>query len=341
MRRKTNAKIVVLLSILVIALCIPAIIVLRDLSQSKLSLHKNTGSEDPMISDENEAYAGQFPYETLEYQGKTYTYNSQLRNYLFLGIDKREFEQTMNGHANAGQCDALFLLSWDSVSGETTLISIPRDTITEITVYSYDGVTSFKQQDHISLSYAYGDGGPGSCVLSVKAASKLLNGIPIWGYMALDLDSLPTLMDTVGTLDVQVPNDSLVFRDESLTEGSMVKVDASNVEFFVRSRDNDVAGSPLTRMERQQAFLDALLDRMQSDYAAGGTNVAKLYLNLDEYMETNISADQLGDVMKSLSDHTPAAWTIPGTAVKAEYDEYHVNEDQLVEKMIETFYKLR
>ena len=51
----------------------------------------------------------------IVWNGNSYTYNEHLSNFLFLGIDNREKEAASVGHADAGQADALYLLSWDRV----------------------------------------------------------------------------------------------------------------------------------------------------------------------------------------------------------------------------------
>ena len=49
---------------------------------------------------------------TVTYEGKDYEYNDHLSNFLFMGIDKRELVETTKGQADAGQADAIFLISW-------------------------------------------------------------------------------------------------------------------------------------------------------------------------------------------------------------------------------------
>ena len=74
-------------------------------------------------------------YRTVTWQGTTYKYNDHLSNFLFLGVDTREKAETETGSADAGQSDALYLISWDRVDNQVTLISIPRDTMTPIEVW--------------------------------------------------------------------------------------------------------------------------------------------------------------------------------------------------------------
>ena len=67
----------------------------------------------------------------------------------------------------------------------------------------------------------------------------------------------------------------------------------------------------------------------------------KMYSDLEPYMVTNISKDQLLKITQSMTEaKEDTDWTVPGEAVEGEdHDEYHVDDNALYEKMIETFYK--
>ena len=71
----------------------------------------------------------------ITWNGKTYSYTEHLSNFLFLGIDTKEKAETKTGQADAGQADALYLLSWNRLEGDITVISIPRDTMTQIETF--------------------------------------------------------------------------------------------------------------------------------------------------------------------------------------------------------------
>ncbi len=124
---------------------------------------------------------------TVTWQGKTYKYNQNLSNYLLLGVDKRTPAETRVGKADAGQADALFLLSLNRKTKEMTLISIPRDTMTDVESFDLEGKSLGKSKDHISLSYGYGDGGAESCKLTQEAVSNLFYGLPISGLSCHEL----------------------------------------------------------------------------------------------------------------------------------------------------------
>lgn len=270
---------------------------------------------------------------------QTYVYNEHISNYLFLGIDNREVQDTQTGQADAGQSDSLYLISWDRVENTLTRINIPRDTITEIEVFSMNGNSMGLSEDHISLAYGYGDGKHESCKLSKEAVSRLFFDIPIQGYCSISLDALPLLTESVGEVDVVVPNDSLLKVNPDYKKGTTVTLNKDNTEQFVRYRDIETTQSALSRMERQEAFLDAFGKKVKERFKKNPLIVTELYKKLDPYMVTNISNDQFVKLMKASNEGTSDQWTIPGEGVEGDYyDEYHVDEEAFREKVMETFY---
>ena len=277
----------------------------------------------------------------LFWNGTAYNYNDHLSNYLFLGIDNREKAETRTGQANAGQADALYLLSWDRMTDDITVITIPRDTMTQIEVFGPGGESFGMTEDHISLSYAYGDGSHESCRLAQDAVSNLLYGLSIQGYCSINMDGLPILTESVGGVTVTVPNDSLEAVDPEFQEGAQVTLDGENTETFVRYRDTEESQSALTRMERQQEYIRAYGEAAKQKFAENPGFITTLYGDLEPYMVTNMGTDEFADIMQSLSGGNGSeSWTVPGEGTEGKsYDEYHVDDDALYEKIIETFYE--
>lgn len=275
--------------------------------------------------------------ESLTWKGVRYRYNEHLSNFLFLGIDTREQVETETGEADAGQSDALFLLSFDRKENQVTLISIPRDTMTPIEVFAKDGTSLGLTENHISLAYGYGDGSYKSLELSKQAVSSLLYGMPIQGVCAMSLDGIPKILESFGNVTVTVPNDSLAEAYSEFQEGAEAEITPENAEIFLRSRDTDVSQSAISRLERQQTFLDAF----GSAAAAEPSKAIKLYEDLQPYLVTNISNDWFLKLIEALSqDESVERWTIPGEGVEGDqFDEYRVDDDALYEKVIETFYE--
>ena len=276
----------------------------------------------------------------VTWKGQQYRYNDHLSNYLFIGVDEYELVDTQAGERKAGQSDALFLLSYDRMTGNAVMISIPRDTMTEIEVFLQDGSSAGMSKDHISLAYSFGDGKHGSCQLVRNAVSQLFYDLPVSGYCALSMSGLSVIPEVIGSFEVIVPNDSLKEKQESYTKGSEVTITGENAELFVRYRDVKTAQSALERTERQQAFLKAALEKAEEQYEKDAGIVTQLYEKLKPYLVTSMSNDLFLELMESVyQGGEVASWTIPGEGIEgAQYDEYHVDDKMLYEKVMETFY---
>ena len=174
----------------------------------------------------------------ITYKGKTYTYNDHLSNFLFMGIDTRGEVENQETD-NTGQADAIFLVSMDRVTEQIHVISIPRDTITEIEVFTVGGKSLGKMENHINLQFAQGDGKRESCELMEDAVSDLFGGIHIQSYCAVNMDAIPVMTEIAGNVEVTVPDNSLAEVNPEFTEGAEVVLTKDNVEQFVRYRDID------------------------------------------------------------------------------------------------------
>ena len=275
--------------------------------------------------------------KTVVWKGETYRYNDHLSNFLFLGIDTRETVETETGKEDAGQADALYLISWDRVDNQVHLISIPRDTMTPIEIFDMKGNSLGLSENHISLSYGYGDGRYGSLELTETAVSDLFYGIPIQGACAMSLDGIPELVRSLGDVQVVVPNDSLEERYPEFQKGKTVTITPDNAEIFLRNRDTGVSQTAIARMERQQAFLQAVEEMVTKDTS----KLTQAYEDMTPYLVSSISNDWLVKLTDAVSKtETVDRWTVPGEGTEGEmFDEYHVDSDALYQKVLETFYK--
>lgn len=278
--------------------------------------------------------------DVLMWKGESYRYNEHLSNYLFLGVDEYELEESQNGQMQAGQCDALFLLSYDRVAGSMAVISIPRDTMTDIQVLLPDGTSAGYSRDHISLAYSYGDGSHESCRLAKEAVSGLFYGLPVQGYCALSMSGLEVIPEVIGSFEVTLPNDSLSVLDPSYGAGDVYVVSPDSAETFVRYRDVETSQSALDRLERQQSFLKAAMAQMEVQYGQDAGIVTELYEALTPYMVTSMGNDVFAKLAEcAYAGGEVLSWTVPGEGSSGDrYDEYLVDDDALYEKMIDTFY---
>ena len=93
---------------------------------------------------------------TIDYKGKTYKYKDYCTNMLFMGIDKKEYEEEKTEIGNKYQSDVIIVISVDAKNNKVTLVNVPRDIITDVSVYSKTGGYTGIEKLPIALSYAYG-----------------------------------------------------------------------------------------------------------------------------------------------------------------------------------------
>lgn len=276
---------------------------------------------------------------TIQYDGKVYQYNDHLSNYLFLGVDTREKVDTYKNINDAGQADAIFLISYDRAEETIQSILIPRDTMTQIEAFNPAGESLGITEDHINIQYAMGDGKDKSCQLMKQAVSDLLYGVPIQGYCSMNMDGIPVLTDIIGGVPVTVPDDSLAEINPEFQQGAEVVITGENAEQFVRYRDIKKTQSAIIRMNRQKVFLQAYGKKAQEVSKKDSSLISRIYDGVQDYLVTNMSNDLFAKLLAAFSGGTNMV-TIPGEGTEGEiYDEYHVNEDQLYELMIQIFYK--
>lgn len=277
--------------------------------------------------------------ESITYKGKTYVYNDHLSNYLFMGIDtKGDMETAESG--DAGQADAVFLVSVDRVTKEMQVISIPRDTMTEIEMFSVSRKSLGLMENHINLQYAQGDGKTESCELMKTAVSKLLGGIPVHGYCSVNMDGIPVMTEAAGNVQVVIPDNSLEEVNPEFTEGAEVTLTKDNVEQFVRYRNTGREQSALVRQDRQKIFIEAYMKKAQEQYAKDASFVTGLYESMKPYMVTNIGNDLFVKLLSAAQEGKSSVHTLPGKGAQGEYfDEYRVDEEALQEMIISVFYR--
>jgi len=286
---------------------------------------------------ETDTWKGESNDGLITYNGKKYRYNSHLSNYLLLGIDTEgeiaQEKETLSG----GQSDAIFLVAYDRKEETAQILAIPRDTMTTIYIYNIDGTYVTPQTDHLTLQYAYGDGREMSCKITRDAVSNLLYGVPIIGYTAINLDSIPLLVDTVGGVTLTVPDDSMEEVNPEYKKGAEITLTSETAENYIRYRDTHSHHQALVRTERQKSFINAFADRILELQAQDPHTVTDIYETIKPHMVTNMSNDIFLDLAGA--KRVGEIRTIPGEGVATDlFDEYHVDDKALYELILEVFY---
>lgn len=297
-----------------------------------------------LFLNDDETYSGEYKEssreDTVEYGERKYRYNDHLSNYLFMGIDTKEPVEEGQSRAENGRADAIFCVSYDRVKKTIKVISIPRDTITNIRAYSVDGEDLGLTEDHINMQYLYGDGKDESCRLMKEAVSNMLYGIPIQGYCSINMDGIPAAVKVLGEVKLIVPDNTLESANPMFKEGAEVTITETNAEQFVRYRDTEQSQSAIARMNRQKVFMEAFAETAKTKAVDNADLVVDMYEGLKPYMVTNMGTDLFANLLDATYDSDNKIQDIPGEKVDGiQFDEYHINEIQLYEFILQNFYK--
>ena len=175
--------------------------------------------------------------------------------------------------------DSIMILSVNPNNDKTVMISIPRDTRTEIV-----GNDSVEKINH---AYAYG--GPQMARDSIE---NLMN-VPIDHYVSINMDGLKDLIDIVGGVTV-VSNSTFEVKGNSYVEGLPYDMDGEEALAFTRSRYQEGSGGDFGRQERQQLVVEALGDKLLS--AGSITRINSILDTLGHNVKTDLTMADIQDI---------------------------------------------
>lgn len=294
------------------------------------SKQKEVQSSDTDLQQESENY--------ISYNGQRYQHNDHIRTYLYMGIDKdgpvTEAEDSVSG----GQSDAMFLIVVDSGNKTISILSINRNSMTDVDVYDKDGNFVATNELQICLQHGFGDGMRTSCQRTVDAVSNLLYGEKIDGYISMNMDAMPMMNDSIGGVTVEVLDDlTAPSRNVSLHKGEMVTLNGDEAYVYLRSRDINEFDSATQRLNRQMQYIQAFVKQAKTQDTK---SLIATYDAMTDYIVTNIDVPSLVDKLTSYEFDDSRMYTVPGeTQMGEQYEEYHVDEDALYQLMLNIFYE--
>lgn len=284
--------------------------------------------------------------EIIEYDGKKYKYNENMVTVAFLGIDKTEL--TDLGESDfAGASDAMMVVAIDTRSKKARVIALPREIMTEMNTY-YDGTDEVRQQEihQLYLAYSYGGGGELSCQNAVETISRVLYGVSIPYYYALDLDGIAALNDAIGGVVIK-PKCDIPAYDIVKDKVTTLKGEAS--QSYVRTRDTENAEGSLERLDRQVQYVESFVMQVAPAIMTDITKLYRLYDVGSQYSRTNLTASDaayLASLLMSGGSVTFDTYTIDGemttyedeTLENTSHAAFYPDEDSLMKTVLDVFY---
>lgn len=303
----------------------------------------NKGQDEMLEANLNVVVPEQIPAEVQDdgdyivYNGSTYRYNKNITSLLFMGVDKRSFDDE-NEEGTGGQVDVIVMIAIDTQNHKMTMVAVPRDTITEVALYTPSGHYTGMKDMQVSMAYAYGDGKETSCDNTVSSVRRIFYNIPVKTYYALDLDGIAALNDAVGGVDVVSPETIGNF-----VESESYHLEGQQAERFVRDRDKSQIDSSLKRLERQKVYARGFLSTMTASIKQDITSAVSVFNESAPYSCTNLNAAKVSYLAKEVAfggGMSTEMVSIPGEiSYDGELARYAIDEKAFFEQFLSVYYE--
>ncbi|UOE55147.1 LytR family transcriptional regulator [Cytobacillus oceanisediminis] len=205
---------------------------------------------------------------------------------LMLGVDEREGDR--------GRSDSMIVLSVNPNQNSVKMLSIPRDTRTEIIGKGFD--------DKINHAYAFG-----GVEMSMNTVENFLD-IPIDYYMQINMEGFKDIVDAVGGVTV---NNDLDFTYEGVhfTKGQLT-LNGEKALKFSRMRYDDPRGD-FGRQLRQREVIQGVLKEGAS--LSSLTNYDEIFTALGNNIKTNMKFNEMVGIQKN---YRAAATSVEQMSIK-------------------------
>ena len=207
--------------------------------------------------------------------------NAKPINVLLLGIDNGAYGRPTED----GSSDTMLLLTANPSEKKAQLLSIPRDTYTEIVGMNY--------YDKINHAYAYGQ-----AKMAINSVEKLFD-TNIDFYMEINMSGLMEFVDAVGGIEVTSPL-TFTYEGRSFEEDKTELLDGESALRFARMRYDDPEGD-YGRQKRQRIVIEQLVKKMMSFNSI--TNFEKIMNAVSKNVKTDIP---IGKIMALKNTYGPS-----------------------------------
>lgn len=257
---------------------------------------------------------------------------------MVLGIDqygKVEDSETYNNH---GAADVVMLLVFDETNEVCNVLHLNRDTMLEMPVLGLGGKKAGTRFGQLALAHTYGSGLADSCENTRQTVSDFLYGIQIDYYMAMRMDAIALINDAVDGVTVEVTEDFSQV-DPSIGMGRVTLMGDQAIS-FVRSRRGVGDQLNVSRIRRQQAYIDGFTEAFHAKREAEPDFILSAYNSVADYIVTDCSANAISGMVDRFGDFRIGEVVSPEGENRAgkEYMEFYVDEQALDELILRLFY---
>lgn len=183
------------------------------------------------------------------------------QNLLVLGSDSRAGEngRIAGGNVSGARSDTALVIHVPEGRSRATAVSIPRDTLVTRPECAKSDGSSVPSAHRVMFNSVYSQVGPACVVKTVEQMSH----VRIDHYMEIDFAGFKGLVDAIGGVTVDVPQDIHDGASGLNLKAGPQKLNGTQSLEFVRTRHGIGDGSDLGRIGLQQQFLLDLLSEVQ------------------------------------------------------------------------------
>lgn len=260
------------------------------------------------------------------------------RNILLIGSDSRSGDGNRRYGRDSGteRSDTTILLHLAAGRRSATAVSLPRDLMVDVPgCLRPDG--SRTEPMFAMFNYAFQTGGSACTIRTVEK----LTGVRVDHHMVIDFHGFKDMVDAVDGVRICLDEPIHDKAAKLKLPAGRVTLDGEQALGYVRARKSLGNGSDTDRMDRQQRFLGALVNKVQSNDVL--LNPVKLYPVLDAATSSLTTDPDLAS-LRGLYDLVRGLRDIPTERVQfltvpRESYAHNSNRDQLVQAEAEQLFE--
>jgi LCP family protein required for cell wall assembly len=215
--------------------------------------------------------------------------------------------------------DSMVLLTVNPTEQSTKMLSIPRDSYTEI--------IGKGKKDKINHAYAFG-----GIEMTINTLENILN-VPIDYYIEVNMEGFKDIVDAVGGVTV---NNPFAFKYEGVQfpEG-IIDLNGEKALKYSRMRYDDPNGD-FGRQHRQRQVLQAVIQRGAN--ADSLANYGDILQAIQKNVRTNMTVEDMYNIQKKYRDASKHIEEIqvPGKGTKMDGIYYYIVSDQTKQELSAT-----
>ncbi|WP_067606877.1 LCP family protein [Nocardiopsis listeri] len=181
-------------------------------------------------------------------------------NLLIIGSDVRSGENADYGEAEGERPDTMLIASINVDNGAATLVNLPRDLMVDLpaceAVEGYEGMGAHQGMINSAMTF----GGVGCQWNTVEQVT----GVHLDHFLMMDFTGFKDMVDALGGVQMCIPEPIDDPKAHLELDAGLQSLDGEDSLGFVRSRYAQGDGSDLSRIDRQQEFMGAMLREVLS-----------------------------------------------------------------------------